>query len=552
MKLCVLAGLLVMVESAAWAATTGALLHGDYAGWGYEIAEFGGGDLPLRIHVRAADSHEQGLSVTVDSPAARAFALPGRDVRVDGPRLDFERTDTKGRLWRFALTQVDADLQGRVEIEGVATFRVHMRKAARALASAPEAHPGAEGCYRFADGGLFWIWERPWGELQYFDSRTSRQGTLFQAVDGSLFAGEGDYLPGKSDAEATINAGDAGSVTELVWADQAGPPRRARRVEIVQHQIEAESGDALIRGTLLLPPGTGPHSVAIIVGGSSWVVRSDCVQDARLLLGMGMGVFIYDRRGCGKSTGVELCTFAQSADDTNALAKVLRNHPDVRPDGVGTFGRSRGGWTAPLAAARGEAAFVIMVSGAAISPLRTQESYRLGQMRAAGYGDGALRDAKRYLDLLWATAESDQAWSAYAIERERIMEKGWWKFLGGPDVRDSDVFRWQTLNYRYDPREALTTLRCPLLAIYGERDDNITPGENVPALREATRDAPAGRVTIAVLPDADHGLRAFSEHLSVRNQFHRSAGWVPELARTIRSWLVSRGMLEPDAPNKSE
>ncbi len=367
-----------------------------------------------------------------------------------------------------------------------------------------------------------------------------------------MFAGEGDYLAGEIGAEVAFQPGLQENPAELQWTNRGQAARRAQRIDFVHSEIEATSGDAVIRGTLTLPPGGGRWPVAVIVGGSSWSVRGTCIQDARLLLSMGMGVLTYDRRGCGQSTGSELCTFTESAADADALVQALRRRADVRADAVGLVGRSRGGWTAPLAASRGNASFVIMISGAAISPLRTQESHRLARLRQAGFSEEAVREGKRYLDLLWAADQSDEAWAAYAIEREQILEKGWWKYLAGPDTRQSGVFRWQSLNYRYEPREALASLRCPLLAIYGELDDNIAPSENVPALRAATRGERTSSVTIAVLPGADHGLRMFSEPLSIRNQIHRSAGWVPEFAVTVRTWLTEHGFVRPTPSTPDE
>lgn len=552
MGLSAIAAFLVLVRLAFGSTAPDGDWLGDYAGWGYEIAETDGGDMPLRLHLRAPESPESHPRVFIDSPAARAIQLPAQNIRTDGPRIDFERVDSNGRIWRFALTRDGEDLLGRLTIESIATFGVHLRKSERALAVAPEEHGGVEGCYRVSGGGLIWIWPRPWGELQYFDSRSSRQGTLFRGADGSLFAGESEYLPSGISADVAFERDANARATGLIWKNSGQAALRAERVELESHEIEARSGDAVIRGTLTFPPGDGQRPVAIVVGGSSWSVRNDCIQDSRLLLSMGLGVLTYDRRGCGRSTGSELCTFEESAADVNAIVRAVRARPDVRNDAVGLVGRSRGGWTAPLAASRGDPSFVIMISGAAVSPLRTQESHRLHRLRSAGFGDEAIRSGKRYLDLLWAADQSDDAWAAYAVERERILQKGWWRYLAGPDSRDSGVFRWQSLNYRYEPSEALASLRCPLLSIYGELDDNISPSDNVPALREATRDSRHASVTIAVLKNADHGLRLYSEPLSLRNELHRSSGWVPEFATTIRAWLKKQGIIESAETRRAE
>ncbi len=515
--------------------------EGDYAGWGYESPDAGGSDLPLRMHVRA--SGDAGLAVvTVDVPSGRAFGLPGEKVRADGPRLTFQRTSSKGVLWAYDLTRDGDDFRGALEIGGTTLYRVQLHKSARPLASPPVERTGAVGCYRFDDGGTLWISAQPWGELRYFASGTARQGTLFSVGGDEFFAGAADYVPSVMDAEVRIPVAANAQVSEIEWKNTGQPAARARRITIEEREIVAPSGDATIRGTLLLPPGAGDKSAVVVVGGSDWAVRSSTLQDARFFLSMGMAALVYDRRGCGKSSGEDLCTFAQSAEDAMAMVNAVRAQPGIRKDVVGLAGRSRGGWTAPLAASRGDAAFVVMLSGAAVTPMQTQTTNRLNQMREAGFDGKPLEEGRKYLSLLWASEKSEEAWAHYAAARERIIDRGWWKYLSGPDTRDSYVYRWQLLNYRYEPREALAHLRCPLLAIYGEFDDNITPEENVPALKEATADLPRGQVTIVVLKGADHGLRRHEPDPIQRNRLHLLRGWVPEYPTTVRNWLTSNGL----------
>lgn len=146
----------------------------------------------------------------------------------------------------------------------------------------------------------------------------------------------------------------------------------------------------------------------------------------------------------------------------------------------------------------------------------------------------------------------DEAWAAYAIEREQILEKGWWKYLAGPDTRQSGVFRWQSLNYRYEPREALASLRCPLLAIYGELDDNIADSENVPASERqpAANELPQSQSPFSRVPITACGCSA-NRSAPIRNQIHRSTAG-SEFAVTVRTWLTEHGFVRPTPSTPDE
>ena len=91
---------------------------------------------------------------------------------------------------------------------------------------------------------------------------------------------------------------------------------------------------------------------------------------ANSFLGRGFAFFFYDKRGSGNSTGkLPYATYDDLASDVVAAVKYLRTRNDVIHDQVGLIGRSEGGWTAPLVAAKlGDIAFVISSVGTPLSP----------------------------------------------------------------------------------------------------------------------------------------------------------------------------------------
>ena len=136
------------------------------------------------------------------------------------------------------------------------------------------------------------------------------------------------------------------------------------------------SGEALLAGSLHLPPGPGPHPAAVVVHGSGRQTRSFGRSVAEQLLPLGVAVLAYDKRGVGASqgdysgVGVSNSTAQLStlADDALSGVEYLLGLPEIDPTRVGLFGVSQAGWIVPLAASRAPGlAFTVLISGPTVS-----------------------------------------------------------------------------------------------------------------------------------------------------------------------------------------
>lgn len=133
------------------------------------------------------------------------------------------------------------------------------------------------------------------------------------------------------------------------------------------------SDGAILSGTLFLPPGVGRYTAIVIHMGSDRWTRLSYPAVAGWLH-YGVAVFTYDKRGVGRSQG-ECCPyndpgyFPLLASDVVTAVRQLREYPEIRPDRVGGWGFSQGGWVIPVAAvqAAGDIAFAWIGSGPAVS-----------------------------------------------------------------------------------------------------------------------------------------------------------------------------------------
>jgi hypothetical protein len=82
----------------------------------------------------------------------------------------------------------------------------------------------------------------------------------------------------------------------------------------------------------------------------------------------------------------------------------------------------------------------------------------------------------------------------------------------------------------FDPAATLQSLRMPVLALFGSRDNVVPIAEN--AFLMASHLAAAPDFTVQIVPDADHGMSLVDDRVS------------PIYLRAMIDWLAARGFAE--------
>ena len=139
-------------------------------------------------------------------------------------------------------------------------------------------------------------------------------------------------------------------------------------------QVRFRSGDAMLSGTLTLPPGPGRHAAVAFVHGSGPTGRAQLPELHALLVRNGVAVIACDKRGMGQSGGSYRGKSPTAgandvlARDAAAAARFLRSQPEIDRARVGLAGHSQAGWIMPLAGSREPAIrFLVVFSGPAVT-----------------------------------------------------------------------------------------------------------------------------------------------------------------------------------------
>ena len=104
------------------------------------------------------------------------------------------------------------------------------------------------------------------------------------------------------------------------------------------------------------------------------------------------------------------------------------------------------------------------------------------------------------MDLIRGKGEFEDLEKSHAA----VEKRPWFEYAGRCD---RPLFYSARKMVEFDPGPAWEKVKCPVLAIYGEKDTSLPPEQNLPIIRRGLEKAGNKDVTIKVVPGADHGLK---------------------------------------------
>lgn len=222
----------------------------------------------------------------------------------------------------------------------------------------------------------------------------------------------------------------------------------------------------------------------------------------------GVAALIYDKRGCGRSTGDWTKSgFDDLAGDALAGLELLKNRPGINSHQIGLWGVSQGGWIVSLAASRcADVAFIISVSGPGITPA-AQMAYCVEHwMKAAGYAKADVDEARSLSLLTVQCRATDRGWDELEAARKAARKKPWYSACPFVDRDPPGVSKLFQLIWDYDPLPTLRKVHCPVLAVFGELDPLVPPQKSAEIWKTAFTEAGNHDVVIKIFPHADHEI----------------------------------------------
>jgi pimeloyl-ACP methyl ester carboxylesterase len=332
-----------------------------------------------------------------------------------------------------------------------------------------------------------------------------------------------------------------------------------------QEEVKIQSGAVTLAGTLTLPDSAPPFPAVVLITGSGPQNRDEEVfgmKPFRLIADAftrkGIAVLRCDDRGVGGSTGnTPQSSSSDFADDALAQVRYLKGRPEIDKARIGLLGHSEGGLVAPIAASRSsDVAFIVLLSGPAVTGEKILYGQAAALMRAAGGTEEAIRKNTEIQRLVFAAVRSGTGWDHVAevmtAEMKAVLDAAPPAQQLPPDKRDALIKTqvdaqiagsrtpWFRFFLDYDPAPTLQKVKCPVLAVFGERDLQVPVALNRDPMEQALKSGGNTACTIEVMPRANHLYQeaktgAVQEYTVLKKEF------VPELLPLLTSWILKQG-----------
>jgi hypothetical protein len=344
----------------------------------------------------------------------------------------------------------------------------------------------------------------------------------------------------------------------------ARPQEPTKPYPYIEEEVTFENKEAgiTLAGTFTKPSSGEPFTAVLLITGSGLQDRDETLLGhkpflvlADYLTRQGLAVLRVDDRGVGKSTGDPArATSKDFAGDVKAGIAYLKTQKCVNPTRIGLAGHSEGGIIAPMVAAESrDVAFMVLMAGTGIAG----DTLMKLQGKLIGLAEGnnpSLVEANTRLQGMMFRIVEEESDSAKAETRLRQAFRDWKSGLDSTTASDfaqldSTQFElqirltmspWLKFFLSYDPIPALKKVKCPVLAINGDKDLQVPADYNLPPIEQALKAGGNKNYKVVKLEGLNHLFQhsktgAVTEYGAIEETF------APEAMELIASWIKSTG-----------
>lgn len=299
-------------------------------------------------------------------------------------------------------------------------------------------------------------------------------------------------------------------------------------------EVSFANGDAVLKGTLVLPEGYSRKTpVLIMVTGSGLQNRDEEIFEhkpfaviADALARAGIATLRYDDRGFGESTGdIINCTTEDLKNDALAGIGLLRK----RFDNVGIIGHSEGGTIALMLAAEKKADFIVSLAGMAVSGAETLLWQNRVSLSAAGIPAESVDAYCKALGEVFAACTAGKPVpSAAQYELPAALAQN----LSALTLQLQSPYLKHFL--ALDVRPLLGSITCPVQALNGTKDMQVEAESNLEALRSGLPDNPCHK--LETVEGVNHMFQHCQTGMLAEYRYIEET-FAPEVLEMMIGWL---------------
>jgi pimeloyl-ACP methyl ester carboxylesterase len=274
---------------------------------------------------------------------------------------------------------------------------------------------------------------------------------------------------------------------------------------------------------------------------------------ADFLTRKGIAVLRVDDRGVGGSTGSDVAATSEDfISDALAGVEFLKSHKDINPKQIGLLGHNEGGLIAAMTAVKSrDVAFVVMLAGPGLPGNEVLNQQAQATLKADAAPE-SLRVYQRTLqERMFAVVQEERDNAAAEKKLRRVVLEETAR-LSDRDKKVVESIKagvegqiklmvspWFRFYLTFDPRPTLRQVRCPVLALNGEKDVQVDAKENLAAIETALKDGGNPDVTVKVLPKLNNLFQTCdtggpNEYSKINETF------APAALEIIAEWIARR------------
>ena len=305
------------------------------------------------------------------------------------------------------------------------------------------------------------------------------------------------------------------------------PQEPAKPYSYYEEEVAFENRKAgiTLAGTLTLPTKEGVFPAVVLISGSGPQNRDEELMGHKPFLVLsdyltknGIAVLRFDDRGISASKGdFKTATSLDFSTDVEAGVAYLQTRKEINKKKIGLIGHSEGGIIAPMVVSRSKnIAFIVLLAGTGIpgDQLLLLQQELIG--KDSHISDASLKTVKIInkgaFEIVTKSTNSEQLKIDLTSYIKQALKDN--PDAINPKSMSQDEFikmqvdqiasPWMLYFIKYNPATALEKVKCPVLAINGEKDLQVPPKENLEAIKRALTKGGNKKVTTIELSNLNH------------------------------------------------
>ncbi|CAA0183881.1 conserved hypothetical protein [Tenacibaculum maritimum] len=315
-----------------------------------------------------------------------------------------------------------------------------------------------------------------------------------------------------------------------------------------------------LTGTLTFPKKGGNFPVVILISGSGpqnkdgellghkpFLVISDHLTQS------GIAVLRYDDRGVGQSTGnFKAATSADFATDVESAIAYLQTRKEINKEKIGLVGHSEGGLIATMVASTSkDVSFVVLLAGTGVQGNKLLLLQQKLIAKANGVSEidikKSIKTNEKLFEMVIKSNDTNKLKTDLTNSINKMLKND--TSLEIPNGMTKEKFisiqvnqissPWMQYFIKSNPAIILEKIKCPVLAVNGEKDLQVPPKENLTAIKNALKIGGNNNVTIKEFPNLNHLFQECetglpSEYTKIEQTFS------PIVLTEITNWMLNQ------------